>query len=107
MVSRCYLCVGVGCVVCLSQNAEEKLQVVSPLVLCPSLWLSGKSQTVLSMSSIVQKVRLAWAKKAAFELHVTLRACWRISCPPKTKVIMNIQTTTMENTKQSKEFGLM
>lgn len=93
--------------VCLPQNAEEKLQVVSPLVLCPSLWLSGKSQTVLSMSSIVQKGRLAWAKKAAFELNVMLCACWRISCPPKTKVIMNIQTTTMENAKQSKEFGHM
>lgn len=52
LVSNCYLCLWVGCVVCLSPNAEEKLQVVSPLGLCPSLWLSGKSQTVLSMTSI-------------------------------------------------------
>lgn len=63
-----YLCVRVGSVVCLFPNAVEKLQVVSPLGLCPSPWLSGKSQTVLSKSSIGQKGRLAWAKEAAFEL---------------------------------------
>lgn len=60
--SNHYLCVWVGCSVCLSQNAAEKLQAVSPLGLCPSLWLSGKSQTVLSISSIGQKGHLVWAK---------------------------------------------
>lgn len=83
LVTICYLCVRVGCVVCLSPNDVEKLQAVSPLGLCPSQWLSGKSQTVLSMSSTVQNGRLAWAKEAAFELKMLVCACWRTSVSPR------------------------
>lgn len=98
MVSICYLCVWVGCVVCLSPNAEDKLQAVSPLGLCPSQWLSGKSQTVLSMSSTVWTGCLAWAKEAAFELNMLVRACWRTTVPPRTKAMKSIQRNVMENT---------
>lgn len=99
LVSNDYLCVGVGCVVCLSQNVEEKLQVVSPLGLCPSQWLSGKRKTVLSMPSIVQRGCLVWAKKAAIELNLLLQTKWRTSVPPRTKTIKKMWRDLWENTK--------
>ncbi len=94
----------VGCAVCLSPNAEEKLQAVSPLGLCPSQWLSGKSQTVLSMSSTG---RLSWAKEAAFELKILVCACWRTSVPPRTVAMKSIQSNVMENINQRKNLAYM
>lgn len=86
----------VGCEVCLSPNAEEKLQAASPLGLCPSQKLSGKSQTVLSMSATVQEGRLAWAKEAAFELKLLVCACMWNCVPPWTEAMKGIQSNVME-----------